>query len=67
LRDGENVLLVPPDNPRAIADAVKRIATNPALRAKLQHGARETAQFFTWGKIADAHFELYEKMVHAAL
>jgi glycosyltransferase involved in cell wall biosynthesis len=59
LRDGENVLLVPPENPRAIADAVNRIASNFELRARLQRGALETAQFFTWDKIADAHLELY--------
>ncbi len=63
LRDGENVLLVPPDNPPAIVAAVKRIASSPELRARLQQGARETAQFFTWDKIADAHVELYEKIL----
>lgn len=63
LRDGENVVLVPPDNPGAIVEAVKRIGTNPALRVKLQHGARETAQFFTWDKIADAHLELYKNLL----
>jgi glycosyltransferase involved in cell wall biosynthesis len=63
LRDGENVLLVPPDDPHEIAEAVKRIASSSELRARLQQGARETAQFFTWDKIADAHLELYQKLV----
>lgn len=63
LCDGENVLLVPPDNPRALADAANRIAASPALRARLQQGARDTAQFFTWDKIADAHLALYHHLL----
>ncbi len=64
LRDGENVLLVPPDDTHAIADAVKRIVASPELRAKLQRGALDTAQFFTWDKIADAHLALYKSLLH---
>lgn len=63
LRDGENVLLVPPDDPRAIAEAVKRLAASPALCARLRAGARATAEFFTWDKIADQHLELYERLL----
>jgi glycosyltransferase involved in cell wall biosynthesis len=63
LRNGENVMLVPPDDPGALADAVKRIAASPELRAKLQEGARATAQFFTWDKIADAHLALYHNLL----
>lgn len=63
LRDGENVLLVPPDDPQAIARAVKQLASSPELQTKLQQGARATAQFFTWDKIADAHLALYQKLL----
>lgn len=59
LKDGENVLLVSPDDAAAIAEAVKRIAASPELRARLERGAHETAQFFTWDRIAEAHLELY--------
>ncbi len=64
LENEENALLVPPDDPTAIADAVKRIAASPALKARLQSGARATAAFFTWDKIADAHLELYERLLN---
>lgn len=63
LRDGENVVRVPPDDPRAAADAVRRIAANPELRARLQNGARALAQSFTWDKIADAHLKLYQQLL----
>lgn len=35
ITDGENGLLVPPDNPVAMADALRRIITDPALRLRL--------------------------------
>jgi glycosyltransferase involved in cell wall biosynthesis len=63
LRSGENVLLLPPDDPHAIADAVARLVASPELRAHLETGARETARFFSWAKIAAAHFALYESLL----
>ncbi len=60
LRDGENVLLVPPDDPIALAEALSRLASAPELRAQLSRGARELAGHFTWEKIAAQHIELYK-------
>jgi glycosyltransferase involved in cell wall biosynthesis len=62
LRDGENVLLVEPDNPHVLAEAIQRAGASPELRAKLSRGAREVADFFTWNRIAEKHLELYEKL-----
>jgi len=47
LRDGENCLLVPPGDSRALAAAVARLAADPSLRARLVAGGRETAARFT--------------------
>ncbi len=63
LSDGKNCLLVPPDNPRALADAIQRAATSPELRDKISNGARDLAQHFTWDKIARQHLELYQRML----
>ena len=60
LRDGENVIMVPPDDPRALADAISRVAAHPELRYKLSNGARELAAQFTWDKIAQQHLDLYK-------
>ena len=47
LRDGDNCLLVPPGDARALAAAVARLAADPPLRARLVAGGRETAARFT--------------------
>lgn len=43
LRDGENALVVPPDDPAAIARAVGRLADDVALRGRLRAGGLATA------------------------
>jgi glycosyltransferase involved in cell wall biosynthesis len=63
LRDGENVVLVPPEDAGAIVNAVNRVAASPELRAKLERGALQAAQFFTWDAIADAHLALYRDLL----
>ncbi len=62
LQNSENCLLVPPDDPTALALAVLRAAESPELRAKIGAGARELAQHFTWDKIARQHLELYRRL-----
>jgi glycosyltransferase involved in cell wall biosynthesis len=52
LRHGENILLVPPDNPEAIHKAALSLCKNAALRHVIGHGAKELARMFTWEQIA---------------
>jgi glycosyltransferase involved in cell wall biosynthesis len=42
VRDGENGLLVPPEDPRALASALLRLATDVPLRDRLAAAGRET-------------------------
>lgn len=42
LRDGENCVLVEPGNPLALAEAIKRVAGDPEMRARIGMAARET-------------------------
>ncbi len=65
LRDGENVMLVPPDDPEAIIGAVRQLAADPRLRVRLGYGALELAQSFTWDKIAQQHLALYLSLIAA--
>jgi glycogen(starch) synthase len=47
LRDGENALLFEAGDPAGLADAVRRLAADPALRARLREGGLETAPRYT--------------------
>ena len=51
--DGESGVLVVPDDPVALADAIVRVATDTALRARLAAGAaRAGARFSSVGSVA---------------
>jgi len=49
--DGEDALLVPPNDPDAMAAAVRRILTEPGLAERLSYNARKKAEQFTWSVI----------------
>jgi len=55
LRDGENSLLIPAEDPRALAAAVRRLADDGELRARLRAGGARTA--------AEHSAERYERRV----
>ena len=46
-----DALLVPPNDPHAMADAVRRILTEPGLAERLSRNARKTAEQFDWSFI----------------
>ena len=52
LMDGDNVLLVPPDNPVVTSRAIIRLIASSALRQRLSISARVLAQAFDWDSIA---------------
>lgn len=51
--DGENCLLVPPQSPDALAEALKSILKDKALHRKLVEGGLETVKRFGWPRMAD--------------
>ena len=64
LVDGANILLVPMDDPEAIAEAVGRLISNPELCTRLSHGALDLAKSFTWDHIASQTASLYAESHH---
>jgi glycosyltransferase involved in cell wall biosynthesis len=59
LRDGVSALLVAPEDPAGLADAVARLMSDHELRATLSEGARQLARQFAWESIAGSHLEAY--------
>jgi glycosyltransferase involved in cell wall biosynthesis len=51
VRDGHTALLAPPDDPDALAAAVRRALAEPGLAARLSAGARRDAEAFDWSRV----------------
>jgi glycosyltransferase involved in cell wall biosynthesis len=55
-------LLVPPSDPAALADAIERVAADPALRARMgETGRRRYEEQFTLERMIDRFEELYSQ------
>ena len=64
---GVNGLLVPPDDPKALAAAILRLEGDPALRKRLADEARlRAAEQFTAERFAAETGALYEKVLARA-
>lgn len=59
LIDHTHVLLTPPGDPDALAEATVRLANDPSLRERLSAGGAALAGRFSWEVIAHQHEELY--------
>lgn len=66
LNDGEDALLVPPDDPQAMAAAVRRLLTEPGLPARLSINARRKAERFDWRLILPQWEELLRGVARRA-
>jgi len=54
VRDGETALMVPADDPEALAAAVRRILREPGLAGRLSANARREAESFDWARVLPA-------------
>lgn len=61
---GDAGVLVSPDDPVALADALRDLMNDRARRGALASAARERAQRYSWRSIAEGHRELYERVLH---
>ena len=59
---GENIWLVPPSDPDALAGAIARLADDQALSRRLGRRAKVLAQTFDWTEIARRTLELYHDL-----
>jgi phosphatidylinositol alpha-1,6-mannosyltransferase len=63
--DGENALLVAPDDDAALAAALRRLANDPVLRDRLAAGGRARADELSWARIAPRYVSIYRRVAHA--
>jgi phosphatidylinositol alpha-mannosyltransferase len=63
LRDGVDGLLVPAGDALALAEALRRLALQEPLRARLAVGARERAERFAWPHVAAEVLDCYEQAI----
>jgi glycosyltransferase involved in cell wall biosynthesis len=59
LRQGENILLAPPDEVEALAQRVLTLMADQDLRRRLGEGARHLSRRFEWDRIARETLTLY--------
>ncbi len=62
LQHGDNALLTPLDDPAALAAAIAQVTGDPALRARLAAGARTSAAWFDWDRIAADYLALFVRI-----
>jgi glycosyltransferase involved in cell wall biosynthesis len=65
-RHGEDAWLVPPRDPRALAEAIRMLWNDPALRARLADAARRRiVETFNWRNAAEQTLAVYEEVTQA--
>ncbi|MEK7218539.1 MAG: glycosyltransferase family 4 protein, partial [Patescibacteria group bacterium] len=63
VHDGVTGLLVPPDDPKAAAEAIGTLLNDSGLRQKLSAAGVENAKKYDWGEIAGRYGEMYEDIL----
>jgi glycosyltransferase involved in cell wall biosynthesis len=53
LKDGDNALLVPPNSPTALAEALIKVLGDPDLQDRLTRGGRVVSDQHSWPNIAE--------------
>jgi len=59
LIEGENIVLVPPDDIEALAAKIQKLAASEGLRRRLGRGAKRPSEVFSWERIAEETVALY--------
>lgn len=64
LTHGVEGLLVRPEDPRAISDAIVELLRDPARRGEMAERGREHAQHFSWDRVSQRVLSYYERLIY---
>jgi glycosyltransferase involved in cell wall biosynthesis len=62
IRDGETALVVPPRDPKAMAEAIIRLLKDESLRKRIAENGYKKAQEFTWERSIDALEDTFKRV-----
>ena len=63
IRDHDAGLVVPPEDPRALAEAINRLLDDPEMLERAYRGTEAARRGLSWGAIAEAHEQLYADLL----
>jgi glycosyltransferase involved in cell wall biosynthesis len=63
LRDADSALLVPPESPPALAEALTRVLSDSELQERLAQSGRRVADQHSWSSIAERTESAYVRLV----
>ncbi len=64
--NGENCLMVPAGDSRALAEAIARILRDPSLAQALAAGGKDSLERYSMERIAQRYMQVYEELTGAA-
>jgi glycosyltransferase involved in cell wall biosynthesis len=62
-KDGENLILVPPDDVPVLTEALQKLFESPALQDRLRTGAKNLASIFDWNRIAQRTADFFAQVI----
>ncbi|MEL7338320.1 MAG: glycosyltransferase, partial [Planctomycetota bacterium] len=60
----QNGLLIPPNDPDALVDAMQRVTESRSLRQRLGTAAVQVRQRFGWTRLVDAHLQVVYSLLN---
>jgi glycosyltransferase involved in cell wall biosynthesis len=67
IEDGVNGMLVPPDEPEALAHAINRLLADRNLARRLSEGARERGKDYDWEVLAERVLRVFQDVTAGCL
>jgi glycosyltransferase involved in cell wall biosynthesis len=64
VEDGKDGLVVPPKDPKALAEAIIRLLKDDKLRRQMRRNALRKAEELSWDNIAKMHMKVYKEVMN---